>query len=162
MLEQWKPVTGYEEKYEISNLGNVRTAAGRLLKPTNIGGYLSISLTKNKKARLFRVHRLVATAFIPNPSELPVVNHKDENRLNNSADNLEWCTQSYNYTYGNARKRWHDSVYNCSINISHNGEEKRVGEWADLLKCSKTTVYNHYRKGQEHFDNWLQSRLKLK
>lgn len=160
MLEQWKPVVGYEGFYEVSNLGNIRNSNGRILKPANIGGYFSIMLTKNKASRFFRVHRLVAIAFIPNPSGLPIVNHKDENPLNNAADNLEWCTQGYNHSYGNARKRWHDSVYNCLVNITYNGEEKRVGEWADLLKCSKTTVYNHYRKGQEHFDDWVQSRLK--
>jgi hypothetical protein len=52
-----------------------------------------VSLSKDGKAKPFRVHRLVAVAFIPNPDNLPIINHKDENKLNNNADNLEWCTQ---------------------------------------------------------------------
>ena len=63
-------------------------------------GYLKVNLYKNSKQKRCYIHRLVAQAFIPNPDDLPVINHKDENPSNNCADNLEWCTQEYNTNYG--------------------------------------------------------------
>ncbi|MDE6946278.1 MAG: HNH endonuclease [Anaeroplasmataceae bacterium] len=63
-------------------------------------GYLDAHLRKNGKRKHHKVHRLVAEAFIPNPDNLPIVNHKDENKLNNRLCNLEWCTYEYNNTYG--------------------------------------------------------------
>ena len=62
-------------------------------------------MTKNKEKQGFSVHRLVATAFVPNPDNLPIVNHKDENKQNNNADNLEWCTVQYNNAYGTRKER---------------------------------------------------------
>ena len=64
-------------------------------------GYLRLGLFKNKKQKHFNIHRLVAQAFIPNPNNYPVVNHKDENKQNNCITNLEWCNTEYNNNYGN-------------------------------------------------------------
>ena len=83
----------------MSNLGHVKNKHGRILKPEIRNGYYSVDLMKNKKRYKFRIHRLVAEAFIPNPDNLPIINHKDENKLNNEASNLEWCTSSYNTHY---------------------------------------------------------------
>ena len=100
--EIWKQINDFDN-YEVSNLGNVRRKTKKgyhLLKPSvNNNGYYQVSLSKDGKAKPFRVHRLVAVAFIPNPDNLPIINHKDENKLNNNADNLEWCTQQYNVRY---------------------------------------------------------------
>jgi hypothetical protein len=113
MEEVWKDIVGYEGIYQISNLGRVKSLErispqGHKLVETirntydNGCGYLYIDLyDNNAKRNKFSIHRIVATAFIDNPNGLPCVNHKDENKKNNCADNLEWCTHKYNNNYGN-------------------------------------------------------------
>ena len=103
MIEEWKDIKGYEGIYKISNLGKiVRIKEGQehLMKIWNNGRYMEVRLSKNGKATHFTLHRLLAIHFIPNPNNLPSVNHKDENKLNNSINNLEWCTYAYNTNYG--------------------------------------------------------------
>lgn len=92
-------IKGFEGLYEIDDQGNVYSLrSNQIVKPfVNTGGYLKIGLyDKNRKRKGFYIHRLVAGAFIPNPDNLPCVNHKDGNKTNNSAENLEWCTQKEN------------------------------------------------------------------
>ena len=111
MKEIWKPVVGWETLYEVSNFGNIRTLHYKqpyLMHPiTDRKGYKRVSfvLPNSKKYKRYGVHRVVAEAFIPNPDNLPCVNHKDENKQNNHVDNLEWCTVRYNLEYGTARSR---------------------------------------------------------
>ena len=93
--EKW--TTGFD--YYVSDLGHVKNKYGRILKPEIRTGYYSVDLMKNGKRYKFRIHRLVAEAFIPNPDNLPQVNHKDEDKLNNEASNLEWCDNTYNTHY---------------------------------------------------------------
>ena len=100
----FKPIPNFEGIYWITKSGNVINADGMALKPYDNGyGYLMVDLKRNGKRKHARIHRLVAEAFIPNPYNLPEVNHKDENKHNNSFKNLEWCTSSYNKTYGTGR-----------------------------------------------------------
>lgn len=114
--EQWRPIEGYEGICEVSNLGRIRRVKGydslghlrneKILRPRmNCCGYLLVGLCREGKQRHFSVHRLVAQAFLPNPDGLPQVNHKDEDKTNNRADNLEWCTRSYNINYGTRIER---------------------------------------------------------
>lgn len=114
--EIWKPVVGYEGLYEVSSYGRVRSldrydrmnrfCEGRILKLcANRLGYLKAGLCSNDKKKQYLVHRLVAEAFIPNPNNLPIINHKDENPSNNNVDNLEWCTAKYNSNYGTRNDR---------------------------------------------------------
>ena len=117
MMEKWKDVVGYEGKYEVSNLGRVRslnylrTGKAKLLKQqVDKYGYKRMRLYKDGKAKSLLVHRLVAMAFLPNPNNLPMVNHKDENKTNNNVDNLEWCTASYNNNYGTKIERQSKSM----------------------------------------------------
>ena len=125
MAEKWKDIKGYENIYQVSNLGRIRSLdriyvqpsrwgtsmlkkyKGKVLNPTDNGnGYLIISLRDdNRKRKSFYVHRLVAEHFLDNPNNLPEVNHKDEDKTNNFVENLEWCTASYNRTYGNAAEK---------------------------------------------------------
>ena len=116
MEEIWKPVIGYEGLYEVSNLGRVRSIdrlvkysngqihlhKGRMLSPGLVHklGYLQVALCNNGKIKHKMVYRLVAEAFLPNPDNLPQVNHRDENPFNNCVENLEWCTIEYNINYG--------------------------------------------------------------
>ena len=104
MEEVWKDVVGYEGLYKVSNLGNVfSNYSGKILTPgTTKDGYKYVSLSKNKEKQMKTIHRLVAMAFLSNPNNLPIVNHKDENPANNNAYNLEWCTYLYNCTYNGA------------------------------------------------------------
>lgn len=102
MEEIWKDIPGYEGLYQVSNLGSVRRD-GKLRAYGMCRGYPQVSLCKNGLVRMYYVHRLVAEAFVPNPDQHPIVNHKDENPLNSRADNLEWCTYSYNMSYGSAQ-----------------------------------------------------------
>ena len=110
--EEYKDVIGYEGLYQVSNKGNVKslnyrhTGKERILKlRKNNRGYLQVFLYKEGKAKVYKVHRLVATAFIPNPNNLEQVNHIDEVKTNNIVENLEWCTREYNYHYGTRIRR---------------------------------------------------------
>ena len=118
-MEEWKTIPNYEE-YQVSTLGRVKRLAyyknvcggskqyceEKILKPQKRKrGYQAVMLSKNSKVKSFLVHRLVAMVFIPNPDNLPQVNHKDENTSNNRVDNLEWCNQCYNSNYGTSKYR---------------------------------------------------------
>ena len=120
MHEEWRDIAGYEGLYQVSNLGRVKSldryvphktfgkkfCKGCLMAThTNNAGYATVNLCKGNQYKSIDVHRLVAEAFIPNPNNLEVVNHKDENKKNNLVENLEWCTETYNNSYGTCRKR---------------------------------------------------------
>ena len=118
-----KPIKGYEGYYEVDQFGRVfsvdrvisvddngrkyeKSLAGKQMKQSmHDKGYKTVSLTRDGKTKTVFVHRLVAEAFIKNPDSLPMVNHKDEDKTNNFVENLEWCTNDYNLSYGTARQR---------------------------------------------------------
>lgn len=119
VFEIWKDIEGYEGFYQVSNKGNVRSVdryiecrgslrmhKGKVLKPyVNKYGYRQVILNGKNRPRLCRINRLVAQAFIPNPNNLPQVNHKDEIKTNDCVENLEWCTCLYNLTYNDLHHR---------------------------------------------------------
>lgn len=122
MEEIWKDIVGYEGLYQASNLGNIKsithirkngknenrlcTTKGKMLKPgIDSNGYMLVVLSKKGKTKSYRVHRLIALTFIKNNAKCKCINHKDENKLNNQVDNLEWCTHRYNNNYGTKGKR---------------------------------------------------------
>lgn len=131
MEEVWKPIKGYEGIYEVSSYGRVRsleridtrpnprtgkamnfTTKQRIITNRNHPkGYKTVLLRKGGSSEQFLLHRLVARAFIPNPQNLPCVNHKDEDKTNNRADNLEWCSQQYNVNYGTGVERMKKSIH---------------------------------------------------
>lgn len=117
--EEWRPVIGFDN-YEVSNTGKVRSIShwrkskansmawhkGKILKShRNNSGYLRVGLQCNAKTYIVLIHRLVAEAFIPNPNNLPEINHLDENKNNNNVSNLEWSTASHNINWGTRNER---------------------------------------------------------
>jgi hypothetical protein len=102
-MEIWKDIPRYEGYYQVSNLGRVKSLKRYqspyetiLKQPYNDGGYHIVSVWIKSKGEIFRVHRLIAQAFIPNPHNKPHINHKDGDKTNNHIDNLEWCTHLEN------------------------------------------------------------------
>ena len=164
MIEVWKPVKDWENLYEVSNFGNVRSLHYKnpyKMKPVlDNKGYLRVSFVKrnSKKYKRFGVHRLVAEAFILNPDNLPQVNHKDENKQNNCVDNLEWCTGKYNCNYGKYKDKVRESrigmkfseLHRRNLSTSHikkqgkpvymfSSDEKLLAEFDCIVNASKQT-----------------------
>lgn len=104
-MERWKPIDWIDSRYYVSDMGRIASKAHgspKILRQWGSGkGYMKVEIA----GRCISVHRLVAIAFISNPNNLPQVNHKDENKANNRASNLEWCDQSYNINYGSRNER---------------------------------------------------------
>lgn len=108
MEEIWKPVVGFEKFYEVSNTGKVKSLrSGKLRKliPNSKNGYLYVVLCGTDFKNTFTVHRLVAMAFCEKPNGCDFINHKDEDKHNNNAENLEWVTKYYNNTYNGKTQR---------------------------------------------------------
>ena len=128
MEEIWKNIKGYPN-YQVSNMGRIkRLSTGyyrrteKILKPQlQNNGYLHIKLSQKDKTKCILVHRLVAQVFIPNPNNLPQVNHINEDKTDNRVENLEWCTQKYNINYGNGISK------RVKTN-KENGTYKKIGE----------------------------------
>ena len=135
--EIWRDIPEYEKIYQVSNYGNIRLYKNnRILKPSDDScGYLQIVLTKNKKRKSYKIHKLVAKTFIPNPNNYPCVNHKDENKKNNFVENLEFCTIKYNCNYGTR-------TYRCTKHCFH-----KVNQYDGLFTLMNT--YNSLKEAQE-------------
>lgn len=116
MAEEWRPIKDFEGYYEVSNYGNVRSLNYRHTNKTEqmrlstVLGYKTVQLKAGGKQGSYKVHRLVANAFIPNPNNYPQVNHIDENKQNNSVSNLEWCNAKYNNNFGTRGNRIRNSL----------------------------------------------------
>ena len=120
--EVWKDVKGFEGLYQVSSLGRVKSVRrNRLLCfHDTSNGYLQVHFHRDGKAVYEYVHRVVAKAFLPDPlPEQTEVNHKDENRHNNVASNLNWCTRSENHKWGTCQQKQHDTK-------ARNGKTKPV------------------------------------
>ena len=124
-MENWRPVKGYEGVYEVSDLGRIRSlprtrsyidrwngkttakVGGRIMRPQkDSNGYRHVILSKGGEHNQVLIHRIVAEAFCEKPAGKNYVNHKDEDKANNKASNLEWCDQSYNMTYGSMEDKF--------------------------------------------------------
>lgn len=140
MEEIWKDIKGFNGKYQVSNTGKVRQGNKLLNQYDNGKGYLNVSLYFNKKNITGRVNRLVAQEFVDNPNEYKFVNHKDENKKNNNANNLEWCTLKYNNNYGNRINKFKQKIYKKILQYDLNNclirEWDSISESAEKLKIS--------------------------
>lgn len=154
MIEEWRPIEGYEGVYEVSSYGRVRSLdrydsnnhflKGRILKLcADKYGYLNVGLSLGNKEKKYKVHRLVAEAFLPNPDNLPQVNHLDEDKTNNRVDNLEMCTAKYNSNYGSRKDRVRDTAI-------------KNGSWSGLSKEEWRKKY--YEENKEHRKRYYQEK----
>ena len=148
MQEIWKDIPGYNGRYQASSFGRIRRALDNRIVPGNLGvhGYMISGLMKGDKYVPTRTHILVARTFIPNPDNLPCINHKDENKTNNRVDNLEWCTQAYNINYGSTRERMSkNNPRKRAVEILNKAGEKIaelpcVNDAADYLDVSRVAL----------------------
>lgn len=156
--EVWKDIEGFEGLYMVSSLGNVRrlckngvfsrTERPNLLKQTkNLYGYKMVNLCNGKIRKSVGVHILVANAFVENPDNLPQVNHKDENKENNCADNLEFVTAKQNMTYNGlslrrAKKR-SINVLQCNENLEVVAEYENARYAGEAVGVSGDTIRKH-------------------
>lgn len=134
MTEIFKSIKGYEKRYEVSNFGRVKNLrTGKIMKPeiTN-NGYCRVDLyDDNGKHKHKLIHRLVLEAFVPNPTSLPQVNHKDEDKTNNNVENLEWCSANYNSNYGTRGQR---------ISEKQNKKVAKLDTSGNVLATYKSTL----------------------
>lgn len=160
MIEEWRPVIGYEGLYEVSSYGRVRSLdkydsmnrflRGRILRLFTDGlGYLRAQLYSNSKRKSFLVHRLVAQAFIPNPDNLPQVNHRDENPSNDNVDNLEWCDGKYNVNYGTRIDRIRDIRLKNGTYTGLSKEEYRKKRYQEKKDKINERRREYYRENRE-------------
>jgi hypothetical protein len=165
--EEWLPIEGYEGSYDVSSYGNVRCKSrylfrigrgkelhtlyrpAKLITPKNRGKYKSVVLASPSGKKNFSIHRLVAQAFILNQNNLPVVNHIDENKYNNTVSNLEWCTLSYNLSYSLSKVHLYLSPDGEEVSITNHREFcrdyglKQMGLWR--LRNGKQSQHKGWR-----------------
>src|SRR5574344_285683 len=151
--EIWRDIKGYEGYYQVSNYGRVKSSPRiivrgdinqpiktRIRKSFITMGYLKLGLSKKSKTENVFVHRLVAEAFIPNPNNLPQVNHKNENKTDNRVENLEWCDSRYNNNFGSHNKRAALTKNKGYRILQKNNDGELVGVWDSIADASR--VYN--------------------
>lgn len=164
MKKEFTEVVGYEGLYIINKTGNIISlnyARMNIMKElkykSDKDGYIVVGMTKDKRVKWEKVHRLVAKTFIPNPNNYPCVNHKDENPSNNNVDNLEWCTHKYNNNYGNHPKKL--SITNSKRWDNKEFREKQSKRMSNYMKqkCSnadyiETKIEQSHKKEVYQYD----------
>lgn len=142
MKEVWKPIKDYEELYEVSNLGRVKSLKTNLiLKPEVKNGYLSVNLYGRYRIKHYYIHRLVAEAFMKNPNNHEYINHIDCDKQNNNVNNLEWCSQKHNIEES-IKNNLQLRVKPVEIEKIETGEKYKFL----TMKEASTFMFNHDRK----------------
>lgn len=146
-MEIWKTIENFPN-YEVSNFGNVRNSIKNKLMTISVrkNGYCVVKLSNNGISKECKVHRLVAIAFIDNPTNLPYINHKDENKTNNHVSNLEWCDSLYNNTYGTRCQRQANKINKpikqCDMQGNVIKEFNSINEAAETLGILACSISN--------------------
>jgi hypothetical protein len=155
LYEVWKDIPNYEGLYQISNRGKVKSFCRKntiILKgEIDRNGYERVILCKGKQHKSWTIHRLVGLTFLSNPHNYPQINHKDENKLNNNVDNLEWCTASYNNSYNDRMKRIgkKSSITKKGKHFSPRTEFKK-GDNVKKVRCVELNkIYNSIKEASE-------------
>lgn len=151
MNEIWKDIKDFIGLYQVSNCGRVKRLIGyqckneRILKPRKHKcGYFAVILYKDGVTKSYSIHRLVAQAFLPNPNNLPQVNHKNENKTDNRVENLEWCDQKYNCQYSFAKTI-----------LQFDKQGNFIKEWSSMIEVEKQLGY-----GKGNISNCCLGKLK--
>ena len=151
-METWKNIKGYEGLYQVSNMGRVKSlerkdSLGRIVKERvlktapNAQGYPIVSLCAGGRQKIFKVHRLVCQAFHKNPENKPCVNHIDENKTNNCASNLEWCTYAENNSHGTHNERVAKARSKPVGQYTRYGDLVKV--WPSTQEAERQAGFNH-------------------
>lgn len=158
--EIWKDIREYEGLYQVSNLGRVKSLTrtikrnkmgdfiknGIIMNTTEHKGYISIILSKNGVSKRYKVHRLVAQEFIPNPNNYPEVNHKNEIKTDNRVENLEWCSHLYNMRYGTwkTRRKENFDYSHCYKKVNqYDMKDNFIKSWENISLAEKELNINH-------------------
>ncbi|MEO2507264.1 NUMOD4 domain-containing protein [Clostridium paraputrificum] len=169
----WKDIEGFEGYYKVSNQGDVYSCRRNIKLKQRIDskGYKRVCLHLNGLVKDCQVHRLVAIAFIDNPNNYPIINHKDKNPLNNICNNLEWCTYKYNNNYKDRNIKLSESlkgkvtlgdkVYRKVICLSTLKEFNSIKAAAIYYGCNEKSICMVCR-GQRNFSGKLKDGTKLR
>ena len=163
--EIWKDIEGFEGLYQVSNMGRVKslnykmTGEERILKPVKIkNDYLQVTLSKEGKTKTYLLHRIVAKAFCENHMGYKEVNHKDQNKENNCANNLEFCSRKYNVNYGTRTERQAEKIRGKKQSEEHvrkriekhykpvfgiNKVNGLIAEFSSIMEASRALGINH-------------------
>lgn len=182
MSEIWKDIVGYEGLYQVSNTGRIcsighyqgkwNTVYRRkdpliLRQSQDKYGYLAVVLSKNGNHKRYMVHRLVAIAFISNPDNLPMINHKDQDKRNNNVNNLEWCTARYNTNYGDnilrssSKRRNLPSMSKPILMVYDDGKTRIFPSMNEVVRTLKIS-WKRIRKSAKDNTNINNSNYKFK
>lgn len=144
-MEIWRYIEGYEGLYQVSNMGRIKSlkfGKEKILKSCKgSGGYLYLVLCKDGKNKPYLVHRLVASAFLNNPNNLPQINHIDEDKTNNKVENLEYCDAKYNMNYGSRIERMSKSLSTPILQFTKDG--KFVRKWDSSMQVERELGINN-------------------